>query len=62
MKGAKERKLRMQMKGKVSQQTHACPRALCVIYEYNLQKSTGVWVRDTQNETRLILSIFWFGK
>lgn len=45
------------MKGKISQQTHACPRALCAIYEYNLQKSTGVCVRDTQNETRLILNL-----
>ena len=25
-------------------------------------ESTGVWVRGSQNETRLILSIFWFGK
>ena len=25
-------------------------------------ESTGVWVRDAQNETRLIFLIFWFGK
>ena len=25
-------------------------------------ENPGVWVRDAQDETRLILSIFWFGK
>jgi len=25
-------------------------------------ENQGVWVRDAQDETRLILSIFWFGK